>query len=702
MKQHFTYRMAASFIVSPGLVFCTSILLNASGPQLIVYGVLFTIFLLHIAKEKTSKRRLQRATGYAIWALYIMYTAVLILSLTIIPFSAYHLWIKLLADGMPRGTISFEFVMAIGLFLSFAGNLIIKRRYVCSVLFIFFTLSFILTVFYQGLLTLILFLILFAALVTNIALSPASEHVSKKTLRHGVSILFISVFITAVPLSFIPPSSGIPIINNTFYPFIRSAITTVYPDYPLLYNVPGYGYSFRNKAMGNTPSLSKQPIFRVKAEKAGPLYIRTKISDIYNGKEWKISSELLKEHNLDIFFSQLTGDRNPSNRIEITLLLDFYSTLPHTLQTNHIQLIARPAPKTAKGTKATGFFLIEPLLFEDKLVLYESNTSYTEKTENNIKSKNKGKYLQLPEGISYRIKHLAETYTHSAKSVQEKVNQIKSKLHERCGYTLETKAPPPRQDFLDYFLFSQKKGYCVHFATAMVLLCRLNGIPARYTEGFLIDINKENTPKTISGLTSHAWAEAYIPNKGWQTVEATPPFIDINGDGTASEHFLRQLNQQEYYRVMEITGKEAIHKPEQKKPKAPLAVIFIIVGVFLIAGIGLYTFRLNHKKRKKPLLQGISFASRFLVSKGNRHLSRSNRHFNRTLRRMVQLGNKHGIPSPETTGWKNWGSRMICRYPKKAKHIKRIVYLVLETFYGYRPVQKRDRRFVHKVYTRLR
>lgn len=79
------------------------------------------------------------------------------------------------------------------------------------------------------------------------------------------------------------------------------------------------------------------------------------------------------------------------------------------------------------------------------------------------------------------------------------------------------------EDFLDSILFDGKKGYCVHFATAMTLLARAEGIPARYVQGYYISTNGHKTTD-VFGSNAHAWTEAYIDGVGWLVFDATPGY----------------------------------------------------------------------------------------------------------------------------------------------------------------------------------
>ena len=70
-------------------------------------------------------------------------------------------------------------------------------------------------------------------------------------------------------------------------------------------------------------------------------------------------------------------------------------------------------------------------------------------------------------------------------------------------------------------LMRYKRGYCDYYATAMIMLLREQGIPARFVQGFL--------PGTRDGLTevvpmaaAHSWVEVYFPGWGWVAFDPTP------------------------------------------------------------------------------------------------------------------------------------------------------------------------------------
>src|ERR1700719_4531408 len=92
----------------------------------------------------------------------------------------------------------------------------------------------------------------------------------------------------------------------------------------------------------------------------------------------------------------------------------------------------------------------------------------------------------------------------------------------RANFTSSTHvaALPPDQDWVDYFLFDSKQGYCDYFATAMVVLLRAEGVPARVASGFAPgDFDPATGVSIVRENHAHTWVEAYFPSYGWVTFE---------------------------------------------------------------------------------------------------------------------------------------------------------------------------------------
>jgi transglutaminase-like putative cysteine protease len=130
--------------------------------------------------------------------------------------------------------------------------------------------------------------------------------------------------------------------------------------------------------------------------------------------------------------------------------------------------------------------------------------------------------LQLPL-IDHRISELARTIMAGASTDLERARALERRLRTGYGYTLEL---PDRQvaDPLAYFLFTRRKGHCEYFASAMTVMLRSQGIPARLATGFQSGIyNPVSDLWLVRAGDAHSWVEAWIPSHGWTTFDPTPP-----------------------------------------------------------------------------------------------------------------------------------------------------------------------------------
>ncbi|HUO33616.1 MAG TPA: DUF3488 and transglutaminase-like domain-containing protein [Candidatus Acidoferrum sp.] len=142
-------------------------------------------------------------------------------------------------------------------------------------------------------------------------------------------------------------------------------------------------------------------------------------------------------------------------------------------------------------------------------------------------------YFQLPP-LDPRIRKLADQMTAHAKSPYDKAADIERGLKVGYTYTLDLTGTPG-MDPMAHFLFQSKSGNCEYFASAMVLLLREEGVPARYVTGFLAgEYNDVAGDYIVRASDAHAWVEVYFPRYGWITFDPTPP-----GDESAGGIFGR-------------------------------------------------------------------------------------------------------------------------------------------------------------------
>jgi protein-glutamine gamma-glutamyltransferase len=131
-------------------------------------------------------------------------------------------------------------------------------------------------------------------------------------------------------------------------------------------------------------------------------------------------------------------------------------------------------------------------------------------------------YLQLPSHLDPRIRKLAADVTARSHDEYDRTLAISAYLNSHYQYTLDLRGPVP-SDPLAYFLFVRRAGHCEYFASAMTIMLRTLGIPARYATGFAPgEYNHVAGDYIIRASDAHAWVEVYFPGYGWLTFDPTP------------------------------------------------------------------------------------------------------------------------------------------------------------------------------------
>ncbi len=134
----------------------------------------------------------------------------------------------------------------------------------------------------------------------------------------------------------------------------------------------------------------------------------------------------------------------------------------------------------------------------------------------------KDRWTELPANIDPRIEELARTLSKGQQSTFGVATAIERGLRRGWTYSLEgdQDADAPLEDFL----FGNKRGHCEYFATAMVLMLRTLGHPARVVNGFYGgQYNGFGDYRMIRQADAHSWVEVFFPHRGWRTFEPTPP-----------------------------------------------------------------------------------------------------------------------------------------------------------------------------------
>lgn len=203
-------------------------------------------------------------------------------------------------------------------------------------------------------------------------------------------------------------------------------------------------------------------------------------------------------------------------------------------------LKAESSVASTRYDDGTGADYFEPAYPEQELYGYELTAQVPAVSANRLRLA-KGddpveitaRELQLPDQLPERVYRLGTTLTEGQANRYDAVLAVMGYLEKHYIYSLDTESPPDGKDFVDYFLFGQKQGYCDHFSTAMTVLLRSGGIPARWVKGFApgTPVSEDDNRINVSYADAHAWVEVYFPGEGWISFDPTPGYEPVFAAG---------------------------------------------------------------------------------------------------------------------------------------------------------------------------
>lgn len=193
-----------------------------------------------------------------------------------------------------------------------------------------------------------------------------------------------------------------------------------------------------------------------------------------------------------------------------------------------------------------------------------------------------GTYLTVPEEIQKAFpKDAPLRKVTNQEDERRYIRELRSYFQSHYAYDQRPGRTPKGKDFVADFLNDSRRGYCVHFASAAVMLLRAAGIPARYVVGVTVGADELQSASLEKGLPTmdlddhhaHAWAEIYVDGLGWRPVEMTPGMkgADDPIPEPLSEGNEGQPSSPEKAPPQEKEpAKEDAPNPQQPAPKPPL------------------------------------------------------------------------------------------------------------------------------------
>ncbi len=372
------------------------------------------------------------------------------------------------------------------------------------------------------------------------------------------------------------------------------------------------GYNNSESVLGGNIVINEEEVLYAIGNE--PIYLRGSVKTNYLGDRWtKEFRDFLEESSITdekiSYYEDIAGDAG-LNILEIRPAREMTSHLFNSIYTrdmafsNNLALLFYDSEYdifTSNKTVINDYFIT---YFNEELIsqhLDEIDSPYT-LSESFVD--NYGEYLQLSDTLTLRTMDLVFEIIDINMSNQEKAIALTNYLRDNYTYTLEPGDLPEGEDFVDYFLFENKEGYCVYFGTALTNMLRIAGVPTRYVEGFKMGDEIEDGQYVVRNSDAHAWTEVLIDaeNDIWQIYDATgtPRELIFNEEteeipgGEVEEEEKEPETPIEEEPNTPLPENEVEETPEEKQERVSRNIFFSIVGAFVV----LILLRVTYRKYK--------------------------------------------------------------------------------------------------------
>ena len=350
----------------------------------------------------------------------------------------------------------------------------------------------------------------------------------------------VAAVITALAILFTPLN------RPTWEPLERAAekIRQMFEDYFFFtdartaYSLAADGYQVMGDRLGGPASPREGAVMLVETDEK--LLLRGSVRKTYTGVSWAdggVNSRYLyldptRLSTRNSVFCVKFNDFLPGHEkdVAVTFLADGISTLFVPARLAELKL---PIDVAAYYNDLGDVFITRGVLEGDRytmtVFLPEEGNGLRQALLEAAQREDKGyddalnNYLALPRGISQRVYAMAEEIAQGCETPYDTALAIRDYLLRNYKYELQVEYPPANRDFVSWFLLDAKEGYCSYFATAMAVMCRMAGLPARYVEGY--QVKPDGTGEVqVDGSDAHAWVEVYFQGAGWLSFDPTPGF----------------------------------------------------------------------------------------------------------------------------------------------------------------------------------
>lgn len=302
---------------------------------------------------------------------------------------------------------------------------------------------------------------------------------------------------------------------------------------------PGFAESLDTSIRG---PLSDDVVMRVRAPE--PDFWRGQTFADFDGRFWYADQDLGQQHNgPTIKVPPAIGDLDePWSGVSTTPFVQTYFV--EVDQPNVVFAAYRPTQLTFDGTvwlRPDGALRSDIVLTKGSV--YTVVSSRAEITATSLRDQGDvtdyldarptpqlDRYLALPATVSQRTIALADDLTARGASTYDTVRAMEAWLGANVEYDLDAPVPGDGVDAVDDFLFESQRGFCEQIATALAVMLRTQGVPARLVTGYVPgERDLISGVWKVRGSDAHAWVEVWFPASGWQAFDPTSN-VPLAGD----------------------------------------------------------------------------------------------------------------------------------------------------------------------------
>ncbi|NWG15722.1 MAG: hypothetical protein HXY41_03730 [Chloroflexi bacterium] len=371
--------------------------------------------------------------------------------------------------------------------------------------------------------------------------------VRRQFFRVGIILALI-----AMTVAWFAPSQDLQERLNQFQEFLQSdpltqlselwnrLFTTVETQGPTTADY----YGSDSLQLGGAIQLGEQVVFVVSAPPGRRYYWRSRIFDIYDSGRWVPGAT-----------TRLTVEQGPLNVVQDPAFLGARDAVPQqfTIGLNASRLIYT-APQPARVDLPTrtdlryapddetrtsmNISVIRPTRVLRRGDTYTVTSLMSGASANQLRAAGVGypewlarMYLQISPSITDRTIRLAQAIAAEAGAATpyDQAKAIESWLRTNIVYNESIPQPPRNQDPVDWVLFDLRQGYCNYYASAMVMMLRSLGIPARMAAGFAQgEWDPVQNTYVVKERDAHTWVEVFFPGYGWIEFEPTAAQSPLN------------------------------------------------------------------------------------------------------------------------------------------------------------------------------